>query len=47
MDGQIFEDVCRKDFAIPSGSYYLADAEYMTCNALLIPYQGTHYHLKE
>ena len=46
-DGRIFDDACRKDFAIPSGSYYLADTGFMTCNALLIPYCGTCYHLKE
>jgi len=46
-DGRIFDDARQKDFAIPSGSYYLADAGFMTCNALLIPYCGTRYHLKE
>ena len=46
-DGHIFDDACQKDFAIPNGSYYLADAGFMTCNALIIPYRGTRYHLKE
>jgi hypothetical protein len=46
-DGRIFDDARQKDFAIPNGSYYLADAGFMTCNALIIPYRGTRYHLKE
>jgi len=46
-DGCIFDDARQKDFAIPNGSYYLADAGFMTCNALIIPYWGTCYHLKE
>ena len=46
-DGRIFDDARQKNFAIPNGSYYLADAGFMTCNALIIPYRGTRYHLKE
>lgn len=43
----IFDDACQKDFAIPHGSFYLADTGLMICNALFIPYWGTCYHLKE
>jgi hypothetical protein len=46
-DGRVFEDARRKDLAIPPGSYYLADAGFPTCDALLVPYRGVRYHLKE
>lgn len=46
-DGRVFEDARRRDFAIPPGKYYLADAGFLNCDALLVPYRGVHYHLKE
>ena len=46
-DSHIFESARREDFRIPDGQYYLADAGYGNCDALLIPYRGVRYHLKE
>ena len=44
---RIFEDARLHDFAIPPGKYYLADAGFATCDALLTPYRQVRYHLKE
>lgn len=46
-DGRVFADARTKDFAISPGTYYLADAGYPACDALLVPYRGVRYHLKE
>ncbi|KIJ97937.1 hypothetical protein K443DRAFT_25723, partial [Laccaria amethystina LaAM-08-1] len=35
------------DFMIPEGKSYLANAGLALCNALLIPYQGVHFHLEK
>ena len=32
---------------IPEGKYYLADAGFGSCDALLVAYHGVHYHLRE
>lgn len=32
---------------IPDGFFLLADAGFPSCNALLTPYRGTRYHLRE
>jgi hypothetical protein len=46
-DSRVFEDALRKGFTIPKDRYYLADAGYANCDALLIPYRGVRYHLRE
>jgi len=46
-DSRIYEDARSKDLMIPKGKYYLADAGFPACDALLVPYQGVRYHLKE
>jgi hypothetical protein len=46
-DGWVFEDACRKDFAIPPGKFYLGNAGFPSCDTLLVPYWGFRYHLKE
>ena len=46
-DSQMFHDVCFTDFRIPVGKYYLADAGFPACDALLVPYHGVQYHLAE
>jgi hypothetical protein len=43
----MFMHACLMDFLIPQGKFYLADASFAHCNALLVPYQGVHYHLAE
>ena len=46
-DSCIFNSAWEGSFAVPPGTYYLADAGFPTCEALLIPYKGVRYHLKE
>jgi len=46
-DSRVFEYARRKDLAIPQGCYYLADAGFPLCDALMTPYRGKRYHLKE
>ena len=46
-DSRIFDDAHADNFTIPEGRYYLADAGYANCDALLVPYRGVRYHLKE
>lgn len=46
-DGRVFDEARRTDFAILAGSYYLGDAGFPNCDALLVPYRGVRYHLKE
>src|ERR1700677_5048787 len=45
-DSCVFENARREDFRIPDGHYYLADAGYGNCDALLVPYRGGRSHLK-
>ena len=47
VDGHVFEDSHTSDFAVKKGTAYLADAGFPMCNALLVPYRGVCYHLKE
>ena len=46
-DGQVFQSACDSGFTILAGRYYLADAGYAGSDALLVPYHGVRYHLKE
>lgn len=46
-DGSIFENARRHDLVITSRTYLLADAGFPACDALLVPYRGVQYHLKE
>lgn len=46
-DSRVFENACREDFRIPDRRYYLANAGYGNCDALLVPYRSVRYHLKE
>ena len=46
-DAQVFEDAITSDLVVPPGYYLLADAGFLHCKELLIPYQGKHYHLQE
>jgi hypothetical protein len=46
-DGWVFLDARSTNFQIPEGRYYLADGEFGSCNALLVPYRNIWYHLKE
>jgi hypothetical protein len=46
-DSQIYNYARGLDFAVPLGMYYLADAVFPLCDALMTPYRGVRYHLKE
>ena len=46
-DSRILDDAKKKGFNIPDGKYYLADAGFASSAALLVPYRGIRYHLKE
>ena len=38
-DGGVFHDAHAHDLVIPKGQYYLADAGYAMCDALLVPFR--------
>jgi hypothetical protein len=46
-DATMFMHARLMDFLIPQGKFYLADAGFAHCDALLVPYRGIHYHLAE
>jgi hypothetical protein len=46
-DGRVFDNARQHSLTIPPNTYFLADAGFPTCDALLISYKGTRYHLKE
>jgi DDE superfamily endonuclease len=46
-DSTIFEYAREHDLAVPVGRYLLADAGFPLCDALMTPYRGVCYHLKE
>jgi hypothetical protein len=46
-DSTIFDDCRANDFAVPKGKFYLGDAGFPSCDALLVPYRGVRYHLRE
>jgi hypothetical protein len=46
-DSALFEEARARGLAVPEGKYYLADAGFAGCDALLVPYRGVRYHLRE
>ena len=46
-DSALFNDARARDFHIPAGKYYLADAGFARSDYLLVPYRGVRYHLRE
>ena len=46
-DSAMYEKARIAFFRVPPGKYYLADAGFGACDALLVPYRGVHYHLSE
>jgi len=46
-DSTVFHDTRITDLPVLLGKYYLADAGFPNCNALLVPYRGVRYHLAE
>ena len=46
-DANLWNDAHTQDLQKPLGKYLLADAGFGTSDALLVPYCGVRYHLKE
>lgn len=46
-DGKLWEIARDRDLAILPERYYLGDAGFPSCDALLVPYRGVRYHLRE
>ena len=46
-DASMYAHARLTGFAIPPGKCYLADAGFGICDALLIPFRNTRYHLAE
>jgi hypothetical protein len=46
-DSTVFEYTWEWDLMIPQGWYLLADAGFPLCDALMTPYHGVQYHLRE
>ena len=46
-DALVYIAVHCQSLAIPEGKYLLGDAGFPSCMAVLVPYRGVHYHLKE
>jgi hypothetical protein len=46
-DASLWNDASSHDLRMPEHKYLLADAGFGTCDALLVPYRGVRYHLKE
>ena len=46
-DSSMYSKARMKDFPIPEGHRYLADAGFGICNSLLVPFWNIRYHLAE
>ncbi|KAF7372562.1 putative nuclease HARBI1 [Mycena venus] len=46
-DAMLFFDARKNDLMVPAGKYYLADTNFGSCDAALVPYRGVQYHLAE
>ena len=46
-DATLWNDAHIQDLRIPRDKYLLADAGFGMSDALLVPYRGVRYHLKE
>jgi hypothetical protein len=46
-DASMYSHSRLVDLRIPAGKYYLADAGFGICDAMLVPYRGVRYHLAE
>ena len=46
-DGALWRDAVQNGLEVPVDRYLLADAGFPSSDALLVPYCGVHYHLKE
>jgi hypothetical protein len=46
-DATLFLDTHLNDLTVPEGKYYLADADFGSCDTALVPYRSEQYHLAE
>jgi hypothetical protein len=46
-DAHMWNDAHMNHLRMPPGKYLLADAGFGICDALLVPYRGVRYHVKE
>jgi hypothetical protein len=46
-DNRVYDDAWARGFRAPKGRYYLGDAVYANSDALMVPYRGVRYHLKD
>ena len=46
-DAHMWNDAHMSGLCMPPGKYLLADAGFGICDALLVPYRGVWYHVKE
>jgi hypothetical protein len=46
-DATVLHDALNKDFIIPEGRFYLADAGYGISKSILTPYRSVRYHLRD
>lgn len=46
-DAQVYQNARASSLPIIPGKYYLGDAGFGSCDAVLVPYRETRYHLRE
>ena len=46
-DAALWRDAVTNDITVPHNRYLLGDAGFPSCDALLVPYRGVCYHLRE
>ena len=46
-DAALWRDAVTNDITVPHNRYLLGDAGFPSCDALLVPYRGVRYHLRE
>ena len=46
-DAALWRDAIMNNIWMPADWYLLGDAGFLSCNAILVPYHGVWYHLRE
>ena len=46
-DATMWRDAVSNDIEMPADWYFLGDSGFPSCDALLVPYRGVCYHLRE
>ena len=47
VDGVLWRDALANNIQVPLNKYLLGNAGFPSCDGLLVPYHGVHYHLRE